>query len=242
MKMDQALTDIPKALLACRASAEHHHAALLNRVKGICFLGTPHAGASKADWGNIATHLAHVVRNTNKDIVRVLKPDSEVLARIQQEFHAMLRIRNDSGLPAWKITCFFEELAMTGIGKVRRIPSHVTSISAADLSKIVPEHSAILPAYSAIGIHDTHVGMARFSGPEDDGYLAISSELMRWAKDLESASMIRNTTLPESQPKQLLLESPGAEQRSGMNLTGGGSIFQDNNITNTGNSSFSVQF
>lgn len=54
----------------------------------------------------------------NIDIVQVLKPGSEMLANLQQEFHTMLddRIRNQR--KTIEIFCFYEELPVVGIGKV----------------------------------------------------------------------------------------------------------------------------
>jgi protein SERAC1 len=63
-------------------------------------------------------NFAALFKTTNILLVEVLKPDSEVLARIQQEFHTMLRARADAGMPAIKITCFFEELPVHGAGEV----------------------------------------------------------------------------------------------------------------------------
>lgn len=59
--------------------------ALLESTAGIIFLGTPHTGSNLADWASILTNLSWIVRPTNKDIVNVLKPGSEMLANLQQE-------------------------------------------------------------------------------------------------------------------------------------------------------------
>ena len=76
-------------------------------------MGTPHCGADKAKWGSVLGHLTEVVKTTNTSIVDLLVPDSEVLARIQQEFAAMLQVRQDKGLPKIEIACFFESLPYT---------------------------------------------------------------------------------------------------------------------------------
>lgn len=46
-------------------------------------------------------------------------------------------------------------------------------------------HSAILPSYNSIGIHKNHMEMAKFSSEEDPGYLAVSTELWRWVRDIK---------------------------------------------------------
>lgn len=59
-----------------------------------------------------------VLKQTNSEILAVLKTDSEILTRIQDSFHAMIRSRNYDGLRPIEITCFFEELPLPGVGVV----------------------------------------------------------------------------------------------------------------------------
>jgi len=74
-----------------------------------------------------------VLKQTNSEIVAVLKRDSEVLARIQSGFHAMIRSRSKDGLRPIEITCFYEELPLPGVGVV----SEVTDIPVTLRSKRV---------------------------------------------------------------------------------------------------------
>lgn len=62
-----------------------------------------------------------LIKQTNPDILQVLKSNSEVLARIQDSFHTMVRARNQDGVRPIEITCFFEELPLPGIGPVSRL-------------------------------------------------------------------------------------------------------------------------
>lgn len=59
-----------------------------------------------------------LLKQTNPQILQVLQNDSEVLARIQDSFHAIVRARNQDGMPPIEITCFYEELPLPGIGSV----------------------------------------------------------------------------------------------------------------------------
>jgi hypothetical protein len=59
-----------------------------------------------------------IVKQTNSKIVDVLRRDSEVLARIQDGFHTMVKARREEGLLPIEITCFYEELPLIGIGLV----------------------------------------------------------------------------------------------------------------------------
>ncbi|KAI9781444.1 MAG: hypothetical protein M1839_006038 [Geoglossum umbratile] len=119
-----------------------------------------------------------MVKTTNTSLLNVLQPESEVLARIQGDFHTMLRTSLHQGWPALKITCFYEELPVRGIGE------------------IVPKHSAILPAYNSIGIHANHMDMTKFSSDEDQGYLSVSTEILRWVRMIQKASQQASPAAP----------------------------------------------
>ena len=54
----------------------------------------------------------------NKAIFQVLTPASEVLGRIQEDFHTMLRAREKEGHSAIEITCFYEEVPHWAVPKV----------------------------------------------------------------------------------------------------------------------------
>lgn len=107
-----------QALLISRGSAQQHLKDVLESTEAIAFLGTPHAGSAKADWDTSLTRLSNVLRKTNTEIMQVLKPGSEMLADLQQEFHTMLDDRSRNQKRNMEIFCFFEELAVIGVGKV----------------------------------------------------------------------------------------------------------------------------
>lgn len=84
----------------------------------MAFLGTPHCGADLAHWAKIFGNVTNLFKTTNVSLLETLKPESEVLARIQKEFHTMLRARQDDGKDQIKISCFYEELPVKGVGEV----------------------------------------------------------------------------------------------------------------------------
>lgn len=61
-----------------------------------------------------------LIKQTNPRILQVLRNDSEVLARIQDSFHVMVRARNQERIQPIEITCFYEELPLPGIGSVSK--------------------------------------------------------------------------------------------------------------------------
>jgi len=107
-----------QALLIARGAAEHHLKSLLESTFAIAFMGTPHMGSTKAEWATILSRLTNLLRRTNKNILSSLEPDSEVLANVQQEFHTMLDDRSQNQGSRVEIYCFYEEIAVLGIGEV----------------------------------------------------------------------------------------------------------------------------
>jgi hypothetical protein len=81
-------------------------------------MGTPHVGSAQANWATALTRLASVLRRTNSEIVQVLEPGSEMLANLQQGFHTMLEDYRRNHSKTIEMFCFYEELAVRGIGKV----------------------------------------------------------------------------------------------------------------------------
>ncbi|KAK9776057.1 putative DUF676 domain-containing protein [Seiridium cardinale] len=149
-------------LLASRASAETHLQQILECTRGIIFMGTPHSGSGLALFAQRFSKLLNTTISANVKILGVLKRDSEVLARIQGDFHSMIRNRVKSGCAPIEITCFYEELAIPLVGEV------------------VPYESAVLPEYTAIGIHSDHREMVRFASQDDPGFISVVGELQRW--------------------------------------------------------------
>ncbi|KAE8396754.1 hypothetical protein BDV37DRAFT_267426, partial [Aspergillus pseudonomiae] len=134
---------------------------------GIIFFGTPHNGSGLAQWAEKLAKSINLFKQANSQILEVLKQESEVLARIQNSFHAFIRSRYEIHGKGLKITCFYEELPLPGIGPV------------------VPLQSAIIPGYPSIGIHDNHVGMTKFENKNDPGFIALIGELSRWIQQIE---------------------------------------------------------
>jgi len=188
------------ALLFSKNSADSHLQDVFWSVVGICFLGTPHCGSDLARWGSIMGSLASVIKKANVDLLNVLKTDSEVLARVQREFHTMLRGPMFERRPALNITCFWEELPVRGVGE------------------IVPKHSAILPQYNAIGIRDNHMDMTKFSGLDDEGYKAVAAELRRWTKAISRKQTGTHGNAQESQQANTYRDYMGRPPPPGSNV------------------------
>ncbi|KAK8073299.1 hypothetical protein PG994_004198 [Apiospora phragmitis] len=203
------------ALLASQNSSEQHLRAILECTYGILFLGTPHSGSGLATSAERLAKLIGLIKNTNAQNLGVLRRDSEVLSRIQDDFHTMLRSRACDGYPSINISCFYEELPLPGIGEV------------------VPKSSAILHGYTAVGIRSNHRDMVRFSSPDDLGFLSLTGELKIWIDDLRTpdGKLRRSFARVNSLPLKGLMLAEASKQPSGITIWG--NVVQSNVVNGT---------
>lgn len=104
-----------QALTHSKNSAEPHLNQLERCTVGIVFLGVPHCGSDLEAWATIGRRMVSILKRTNKDILSVLNPDSEMLHMVENSFQTNLRKRKYDPI---EIVSFYEELAMRGIGEV----------------------------------------------------------------------------------------------------------------------------
>lgn len=175
-----------QALVTAKQRSEQHLQDIVNFTRGVIFLGTPHHGSSLAKIGELVSRSVGLIKETNSDIVQVLTRDSEVLARIQDSFQALLMTRRKDEATMIEITCFYEELPTKKFGV------------------IVPKHSAILPGHISIGIHKNHAEMTKFSNSEEPGFVAICGELKRWMKRIQQTQSTPKKHTPATYCKFLL--------------------------------------
>ncbi len=107
-----------QALAMAQQRPERHLKQILHCTRGIIFLGTPHHGSGLARWAESLAKSIGLIKHTNPEILAVLRSESEVLERVQDGFHTMIRSRAQDGLPPIEITCFYEELPLPGVGVV----------------------------------------------------------------------------------------------------------------------------
>lgn len=82
-------------------------------------MGTPHGGTEAlASWAKVLSMSLGFFKQTNPQILEVLRRNSELLYRIRADFHTMLRDRKKGNDPDIGIVCFFEELPVPGFGFV----------------------------------------------------------------------------------------------------------------------------
>ena len=111
---------IEHALSHSRKSVEKFLRQIEQFTIGIVFLGVPHCGADLGAWQLLGTQMANILKRPNQDLLGVLKPGSEMLHLVEDDFHKILRLRKDEESEV-SITCFYEELDVRPVGQVRKI-------------------------------------------------------------------------------------------------------------------------
>lgn len=144
---------------------------MIERTRYILFLGTPHRGASIADWGTILANIATVtLQDVDKNVLRALSTNSEVLENIQKAFR---RILDDQKV---KIHSFQEERGLSGMKGLSN------KVVANDSSKMESSYETVET------IDANHMEMARYATRDDDGYNKISRALRLYLEDLNTSS------------------------------------------------------
>lgn len=112
------------ALLTCVNPSEEAQRDILLSTRGVAFLGTPHAGADLAKFAEAVVNIVRcsVIKKPNKNILKVLKKNSEVLAQIKDGFHIMVQRRLEdspkTGVKPIRLHAFVEELDVAFLGRV----------------------------------------------------------------------------------------------------------------------------
>ncbi|KAL6716102.1 hypothetical protein ACLMJK_005668 [Lecanora helva] len=156
-------------------NAEQYEKRILECTQAIAFLGTPHRGSDAASLATIAGNIVNVVKNANTNILGVLKPSSEVLENLTQDFHTMLRSREQARHPSIKITCFIEELPVSKAGKTIMVCGGTSFLEASLLINV--------RLYHLVTIHADHMNMTKFKDRTND-YKRIMLQLRRWMEEL----------------------------------------------------------
>lgn len=81
-------------------------------------MGTSHCGSGLAELAVIGSNFLQYFRRVNHETLKILQQKSEVMARMRQDFHTMLRGRDQSKDREIVIVCFYEELPVRAIGEV----------------------------------------------------------------------------------------------------------------------------
>ena len=114
---------VKQALIHSRGGVEKALRQVEQYTAGVVFLGVPHCGADLAAWASTGTRMVYLIRHSNKAIVEVLRPGSEMLREVEKAFQNILTLRKDASSEIF-VTCFFEELPVLGVGEVSILINH----------------------------------------------------------------------------------------------------------------------
>ncbi|KAK4464623.1 Alpha/Beta hydrolase protein [Cladorrhinum samala] len=167
-----------EAILQSRDNPDHHLCDLFKSLRGVIFLGTPHRGSWISSWARLPTRVPGIFKSANKLLLESIGTKSENLASLQIRFWTMMREQREAGRDL-KVTCFYEEIGLPGVGVV------------------VSRESATLEGYKALSIHGNHSTMVKFQSRDDNGYNRIVGELaqMQWMSSSKSSTIILSESL-----------------------------------------------
>ncbi|KAH7230887.1 kinesin light chain [Fusarium tricinctum] len=154
-----------EAILLSRNNPNRARQDFFTHTKGVVFMGTPHRGSWMADWSRIPAKALGLVKSTNKTLLEVLETNNQYLESIHVRFLSMMREQREAGRQL-EVTCFFEELPLSTVGKV------------------VSKESATFEGYDPITIHANHADMVKFRSIEENGFKRVVGELTAWKSEI----------------------------------------------------------
>ena len=149
-------------LALSKNSHEAHYQGIESLTVGAAFFGTPMLGADLAAWASIGTALSSILKQTNRDIVGILEPNSSMAESIRLDITNLVATRSHTG-NLLRIACFYECLPVPGYGKV-----------------VVNDKSATWPPHYQKGIQADHMSMTKFASTQKRGYRDFIGEVGRW--------------------------------------------------------------
>ena len=159
---------VEKMLSLSNNSYEPHLRTIESFTAGVVFFGTPMLGADLAAWASIGTALSSILKQTNRDVVGVLKPDSSMAETIRLDITTLVAKRAQTSMSI-KIACFYECLPVPGYGKL-----------------VVNDKSATWPPHYQKGIQADHMSMTKFAHTQAQGYKDFVGEVGRWVSEMHT--------------------------------------------------------
>ncbi|KAM0539576.1 hypothetical protein ACHAO7_012047, partial [Fusarium culmorum] len=198
-----------EAILLSRNNPNRSRQDFFTHIKGVVFMGTPHKGSWMADWSGIPAKALGLVKSTNRSLLEVLETNNQYLESIHVRFLSMMREQREAGRQL-EVTCFFEELPLSTVGKV------------------VSKESATFEGYDPITIHANHADMVKFRSAEENGFKRVVGELTAWKSEIglttiqpeTNAWTGRGGVIAELQ--KLLFAHPGGQRAALVGLGGVG--------------------
>ncbi|OIW33004.1 hypothetical protein CONLIGDRAFT_570241, partial [Coniochaeta ligniaria NRRL 30616] len=157
---------VKQALLT--ASIDQQYLLISQHTQGVVFMGTPHRGSDLAKWGSLLATVAKVA---------FLSPKKEFLDNLHKNRKELIELSEDFIKIAAKYAfkSFYEENRVKGV----------------TASQVVDKDSGTMKITQeeAIPIEGDHMGIARFSGPDDERFEAVWKAIRRLIPQTENIRM-----------------------------------------------------
>ncbi|KAF4461304.1 ribonuclease p mrp subunit [Fusarium albosuccineum] len=156
--------------VAKQYGADTAEKALVDKIRGMIFLGTPFAGSKHAPWALIVTQFLRLLVSTNQEKLKHLDERSEKLVDISNEFLKFIWERQRSDAPI-QVAFYFEE--------------YPTKQRGLNVGFIVDRESAVPRGFTALSIPEDHSDMCKFEDEYRSGFISISDNLCQWIRALD---------------------------------------------------------
>ncbi|KAF2452985.1 hypothetical protein BDY21DRAFT_417479 [Lineolata rhizophorae] len=158
------------AILTCENRADSARPDILDSLRGVIFLGTPHVGPDLTKFAAavVATVRLTAAERPNPRLLEALLKESPAFANIESNFLMLVRTRVENGGLPIKLHCFVEEFPVAG-------------------QRLVTPESAALQGHTWGSIQANHKEMTKFSF-RDHNYSRVLLVLRSWCRDLRGSS------------------------------------------------------
>ena len=97
---------------------DRHIQHIFEHTKDIFFMKISHCDSNFAKLTIIDNKFFQYFRRINHEILKIFQQKSEIMTKIRQNFHTMLRNRNRNTNKKIAIICFYEKLSIRIIEKI----------------------------------------------------------------------------------------------------------------------------
>ena len=167
---------VQEALNLSKTNYQEHMRSIERATLGVVFFGTPLMGADLTSWAKIGNDMASLINQTDREIVGILQPTSEMADRIRRDIRNLVENRRQLSDTLY-IACFYEALPVHKLGRV-----------------IVEKESATWYPHYSKGIHADHMAMTKFASHRDQGYRDFVGEIGRWLHEASRRRFFRNSS------------------------------------------------
>ena len=166
---------------------------IAQKIKGMIFLGTPFYGSKIAGWGDVARRIFDLVRKTDQNTLKYLKPDSKDLKDLRLGFPEVIRKRNQTSAKI-AVVFFFERKMTYKVVCIESETATLTLDTNIDGQWVVNEEAASYPGVGEIlPMQANHLDICKFDDAEDDGYKQVRAKIKQAMEATEITETKGNT-------------------------------------------------